>query len=132
MQPLIYEVIKIFAFTALSFFVALAWTPILSNFLYKHRAWRKDGDRKVPRMGGLLVWVTVLLLVFLFSIKAWVALIVFLLGSILGLVDDLMCIRPWKHKNLRIRGLRFTWRALIVLVIGIFATLLAFLADLFL
>lgn len=68
--------IKIFLLSTISFIVAIALTPILTNFLYKHKIGkqiRADGDtpfftklhqgkQGTPTMGGILVWFTTLLL----------------------------------------------------------------------
>lgn len=106
---------NLFALSALSFFVALLWTPLLTHILYKYQAWKKGaGERKVPRMGGLLIWVTVLVLTLLFNLQIWLLLGVLVLGSLIGLLDDIFCLRS-------ARGLRFTWRAVVVLIIGLLA-----------
>jgi len=69
-----FSVIKIFFLSTLSFMVAMAWTPLLTHFLYKHRLCKQIRDEKsapvyfrfhrkkagTPTMGGLLIWVTVL------------------------------------------------------------------------
>ncbi len=71
-----YVVIKIFSLTFLSFAIAMAWTPLLTNFLYKHKLGkqiREGGNSPIfsamhqkksgtPTMGGILVWATVLVL----------------------------------------------------------------------
>jgi len=82
------NVVKIFSLGALGFLVAFLFTPFLTNFLYKHKLWRKevrtksiDGkevpifqkfhgedETKVPRFGGLLIWKTVLFLAILFFV----------------------------------------------------------------
>ncbi len=79
------NILKIFGMAAVSFFVGIALTPILTHFLYKYRVWRKevrttapDGsatpiyaelskerETKVPRMGGILIWTIPLCLIFL-------------------------------------------------------------------
>jgi len=81
------NVIKILTLCTFSAFLAVLWTPFLTNFLYKHKLWRKsarvkaiDGapatvfnqlhkDKEVstPRMGGLLIWVTTIFVAFLFA-----------------------------------------------------------------
>ncbi len=67
------DVIRIFFFTALAFAVAIAWTPLLTHFLYKYKLGKSIRDAAsapimnrlhaakagTPTMGGLLVWVTV-------------------------------------------------------------------------
>ncbi len=75
---IILGVVKVFGLAAVSFFVALALTPVLTHFLYKYRLWRKEArtmapdgsstplfhelhkDREinVPRLGGILIWTT--------------------------------------------------------------------------
>src|SRR3989344_3310956 len=74
------NVIKVFGLAAFSFMVAILGTPLLTRYLYKYKTWRKevrkfspDGSRtplfaalhkdretKVPRLGGVLIWVTTL------------------------------------------------------------------------
>ena len=83
---LILNVLKVFGLSAVAFFFAVAWTPLLTHFLYKYRMWRKtvrtaapDGagtpifaslhkEREVstPRMGGLLIWATTLIAIYAF------------------------------------------------------------------
>ncbi|HEV8601556.1 MAG TPA: phospho-N-acetylmuramoyl-pentapeptide-transferase [Patescibacteria group bacterium] len=72
--------IKIFSLATISFIVAIALTPLLTNFLYKHKFGkqiRADGttpvfsklhDKKkgTPTMGGILIWLTTILLASVF------------------------------------------------------------------
>lgn len=72
-----FAIIKIFTLTTLSFLVALAWTPLLTYFLYKYKLGkqiRSNGTTPIysalhkkkegtPTMGGLLIWLTVLILI---------------------------------------------------------------------
>ena len=78
--PAAMAVLKIWILGTLSFVLAMAWTPLLSNFLYKYKIGVKiketsvDGKKApiyhdlhkgksgTPSMGGALVWVTVLFL----------------------------------------------------------------------
>src|SRR3989344_4268442 len=82
----ILNIFKVFGLSALAFFFALAWTPLLTHYLYKYRMWRKavrttapDGagtpifaslhaerEVSVPRMGGILIWGTALFVIFFF------------------------------------------------------------------
>jgi phospho-N-acetylmuramoyl-pentapeptide-transferase len=86
MPDIAINVIKIFFLGALSFIIAFCLTPFLTNFLYKHKLWRKevrvksidgkevpffqkfhgDGEIKTPRFGGLLIWISILFLSILF------------------------------------------------------------------
>ncbi|MCE9628738.1 MAG: hypothetical protein K8Q91_01955 [Candidatus Vogelbacteria bacterium] len=85
------SVIKVFAPTAIAFFVGIAMTPALTHFLYKHKMWKKkagkispDGketpifnqlhkDKEVgtPRMGGIIIWTSALLSILIISLTAW-------------------------------------------------------------
>lgn len=84
------DVIRIFLLCAFSAGVAVLWTPFLTNFLYKHKLWRKTARTKAldgksaavfhklhkekevstPRMGGLLIWVTTLFITAIFALLA--------------------------------------------------------------
>jgi phospho-N-acetylmuramoyl-pentapeptide-transferase len=73
-------IIKILFLTTISFLVAVAWTPLLTNFLYRYRLGKQIRDAKsapifsrlhraksgTPTMGGILVWVTILVLALFF------------------------------------------------------------------
>lgn len=114
------QIKNILALASLSFFIALLWTPILTNILYKFKCWKKGkNERKVPRMGGILVWLTVLILTLLFDLQVWLPLGVLVLGALVGLVDDIRCLRSSS-------GLRFTWRMIIVLLIGLLSGFILF------
>jgi len=82
------DVVKILLPTAMAFFVGIAITPILTDFLYRHKMWKKssvkltmdgreatissklhnDEERKTPRMGGVVIWKAVFVTTFLFFI----------------------------------------------------------------
>ncbi|MBI5078081.1 MAG: hypothetical protein HZB11_01775 [Candidatus Yonathbacteria bacterium] len=84
------DVVKIFLTTATAFFVGIAITPFLTDFLYRHKMWKKssvrlamdgrqatissklhnDEERKTPRMGGVVIWGSVFITAFLFFILA--------------------------------------------------------------
>jgi phospho-N-acetylmuramoyl-pentapeptide-transferase len=75
---MIINVVKIFAPLALSFFIGLGITPLLTHYLYKYKAWKKkagkvdlDGQATpifnslhahkevgTPRLGGIIIWVS--------------------------------------------------------------------------
>lgn len=72
------DIIKIIVPTTLSFFVGIAITPTITNFLYKHKMWKKkvkdtsvDGGSTpifnqlhahkeigTPRLGGTVIWLS--------------------------------------------------------------------------
>jgi len=128
------SVIKIFSLAAITSLVAYFWSPLLTNFLYKHQLWKKSARQKAisgedarvfnslhkekevgtPRMGGLVIWVTVLLVIFLFFVlslifpntwiaqlnflsrgQTWLPLFTLVVASIVGLMDDILVVRGW-------------------------------------
>lgn len=117
----LFAVLRLLLLSVLAFALAMAWTPLLANALFKfgikkrvrdtgstpvfsnlHRA--KEGT---PTMGGLLVWVTTLVLIlffwalakiapesfgplnFLTRSETWLPLGAFVAAAVVGLVDDL-------------------------------------------
>ena len=84
----IFPIIKILFLAALSFIIAIIWTPILTHFLYKYRLGKKirnEGTTPIftslhkakegtPTMGGILIWATV----------AFLAVVIWLLAKALG------------------------------------------------
>lgn len=78
---MIIDVAKIFIPWAISFFIGIAITPILTHYLYKYKMWKKKArteglagggtpifnslhkEKEVgtPRMGGVIIWMGVLL-----------------------------------------------------------------------
>ncbi len=75
-----FYVIKILLLTALAFIFAIIWTPLLTHYLYKYNLGKKirsNGSTPVyskmhahkdgtPTMGGILIWLTVLILAVMF------------------------------------------------------------------
>ena len=71
-------IIKVFIPASLSFVIGILLAPLLTHYLYKYKAWKKQGGKKAldgseavefgklksagetktPRMGGMLIWVT--------------------------------------------------------------------------
>lgn len=112
------NVIKIFLPTIISFVIGILATPILSNFLYEHKMWKKksvaaatdggttsltqklhnDEERKTPRMGGIVIWASVFVTTVIFSFfgkldflsrdQTWLPLFTLVVGGLLGLIDD--------------------------------------------
>ena len=85
---LLANVVKIFVLATLACVLTIAWTPLLTHFLYKYKLGKQIRDRKsapifsrlhqkksgTPTMGGLLIWVTV----------AGLAIIIFYLAKLTG------------------------------------------------
>ena len=80
-------IIKILGFSAIAFVLAIAWTPLLTHFLYKYRLGKQirsaeqapvfakmhAGKAGTPTMGGILIWVTVLAIALFFAIAGSLA-----------------------------------------------------------
>lgn len=119
--------------SAMAFVVGILATPILTHYLYKYQAWKKtpgkialdgtpalefnrlhkENERRAPRMGGIVIWGSVSIVVLLLSLLAsfmpesalsqfnfltrsqtWIPFATLLLGALVGLIDDLLVIRP--------------------------------------
>jgi len=149
------NVIKIFNLGALAFAAAFLLTPVLTHFLYKYKLWRKKVRTKsidnkelvyfkkfhsekevhVPRLGGLLIWISVLFLAVLFVVlsftdiwwfkklnflnrsQTWLPLFALVTASLVGLLDDLLQILG-KGRYIA-GGLTLKWRLLFVASIGL-------------
>lgn len=75
-----FQIIKILFFSILAFVFTILWTPLLSNFLYKHKLGKKirnSGNTPIfsqlhahkdgtPTMGGVLVWGTTFIFIMVF------------------------------------------------------------------
>ena len=153
---LLSNVAKIFILTAVSSAIAVGITPLLTHFLYKYKLWRKEprdktitGDEapvfyglhkeretKVPRFGGLLIWVTCLLIAVLFFLiswifdgywaqklnflsrgETWLPLFTLVAASILGFFDDIFQVFG-KGKYVA-GGISFTRRLFLIILIGL-------------
>ncbi|OGZ63381.1 MAG: hypothetical protein A2998_01405 [Candidatus Staskawiczbacteria bacterium RIFCSPLOWO2_01_FULL_37_25b] len=156
MTTLGFSVIKIFTLASLASAIAILWCPLLTNFLYKHKLWKKSAREKAitgedavvfnslhkekevstPRMGGLLIWITILIVIFLFFLislifpgsplaqfnflsrsQTWLPLFTLIVASTLGLADDILQIYG-KGKYIG-GGLSLKKRLLVVVLIGL-------------
>lgn len=93
MTALTFSVIKVLGVSALASMVAMVWSPLLIDFLYKHKLWKKtarmkaisgedavvfnslhqERETKVPRLGGLLIVVTSVFIACFFYIVSLVS-----------------------------------------------------------
>ncbi|MFH0803515.1 MAG: hypothetical protein V1877_00115 [Candidatus Tagabacteria bacterium] len=154
------NILKIFGLSIVSFFVGIALTPLLTHFLYKYKLWRKEvrmlapdgqptpiyaklhkeGETKVPRMGGILIWTIPLCLIFLtwflsvlFPIpffqklnflsrsQTWLPLFTLVAASLVGLADDL--IQVFGKGKYIAGGVRFSRRLLLIAIIALIGAL---------
>lgn len=141
-----FNVIKVLGSAAVASAIAALWCPLLINFLYKHKLWKKearikaisgenatvfyglhkDRETKVPRFGGLLIWITVVLVVIIFYFsnlnflsrsQTWLPLFTLIVASLLGFLDDFLQVFG-KGKYIG-GGLSFKKRLFIVILIGL-------------
>ncbi len=152
----VFLIVKIISFFIVSFTLAIILSPILIRFLYKYRCWKKKpreetfGGEKTPiftklhgikevstpRMGGILIWGTVLLVTlgtfllskflpgdlgikinFLSRSQTWLPLFTLISASLLGLVDDILVITN-KGKYVA-GGMRLKVRLALIFLIAI-------------
>ena len=155
-SDLILNVYKVLGLGGISFFAGMALTPFLTHLLYKHKMWRKevrtsapDGtpvpifqklhkerETNVPRMGGVLIWGTTLLVALLFWVlsifapdplflklnflsraQTWVPLGIMLGGALVGFLDDWFVVH--QQGTYRGGGITFTRRILLIVVIAL-------------
>ena len=152
------SIIKVFIPATAAFAIGILFAPLLTHYLYKHRVWKKitgktalDGtpavefeklrmtthtgtETKTPRMGGILIWATVLFVTlalwllaqfvptpltqkldFLSRSQTWIPLFALMTGALIGFVNDLFDIHPSGE-----RGIRLRYRLLIVSAISLF------------
>ncbi len=146
------DVLKIILPTVISFFVGLTITPFFTRLFYKYKMWKKiprtgvtnqafsalhDSDKEVrtPRIGGVIIWIAVLLTVFLVYLvsvffpteltlklnflsrsQTIVPLGAFFFAAVLGLIDDLVQISDKGTTNERDLLYRKVKVALITLI----------------
>jgi phospho-N-acetylmuramoyl-pentapeptide-transferase len=152
----VFLIVKFLSLFVISFAVAIISAPILIRFLYKYKAWKKKpreetfGGEKTPiytklhsqkevstpRMGGVLIWGTTLLVtfgVFLISkflspelaekvnflsrSQTWLPLFTLAAASVLGLIDDILVIR--NKGGYVAGGIRFRARLALILLIAL-------------
>src|SRR3989344_2659247 len=82
-----FNLVKIFMPTAVAFFLGLFFTPFATHFFYKYKMWKKYSrsigatnsdfqkinnekeELKTPRVGGIIIWISVLTTVLIFFYK---------------------------------------------------------------
>jgi len=151
-----FNVIRLLIFAAFAAGIAFLLAPILIKFLNKVKFWKKEARTKtitgeeaevfyslhkerevsVPRGGGVLIWISVLIIIFLFFAlsylshpwwfeklnflsrnETWLPLFTLIVAAIVGLADDFLQVTG-KGKYVG-GGMEFTRRLLIVILIGL-------------
>ncbi len=150
------NIIKIFIPATAAFVTGILFAPLLTHYLYKHRVWKKkagkialdgtfaveftklrnDTETKTPRMGGILIWASVVFVTlgiwllakmfpgpfiekldFFSRSQTWVPLFALMAGAIVGFANDLLDIHPSGERGIRLR-MRLLFVTLISSFIG--------------
>lgn len=148
------SLLKVFLPSTIAFFVGIGLTPILTSWLYRNKMWKKkagkiapDGretpifnelhkDKEVgtPRLGGIVIWGSVLITTLLFWLitslwpgtekfnffsrnQTWLPLFTLLAGALVGLIDDWRQIKA--EQDVSKAGLSFPRRLLIVVLLAL-------------
>ncbi len=149
------DVVKIFVPSLFAFVFGLLITPAVSRFLNSHKFWKKksvivttdggvasitqslhgDEERKTPRMGGIIIWVSALLTIFLFWLGArvdgellnklsflsrnqtWLPLFTLIGGALIGLIDDYWTVSEIYDQ--KAGGLSFKKRIVMVTIVAL-------------
>lgn len=153
---MIIDIVKIFITTTLSFTIGMLITPFITHLLYKHKMWKKkagkiatdgretpifnelhkDKEVGVPKLGGLIIWIssilTALILFFVAKIfdgailskldflsrdQTWIPITTLFLGGIIGALDDFLEITG--KGGYKAGGLSLSKRVALVFVIGL-------------
>jgi phospho-N-acetylmuramoyl-pentapeptide-transferase len=140
------SIIKVFIPATAAFALGILLAPLLTHYLYKHKVWKKtvsktaldgmpaveferlrmtvhaDTETRTPRMGGVLIWATVLIVTlalwalarlvpiplfekldFFSRSQTWVPLVALVAGALIGFVNDLLDIHPSGERGIHLR-----------------------------
>src|SRR3989344_6428372 len=150
------NLIKVFIPATAAFITGILLAPLLTHYLYKCRVWKKmkgktaldgstavefeklrtDTETSTPRMGGILIWVSIVFVTvgawllarfvpspltekldFLTRSHTWLPLFTLLAGAGMGFVNDLLDIQPSGERGVRLRT-RLLFVTLVSLFIG--------------
>lgn len=151
-----FNIIRLLFLSVLTAGISLIWARVLIGVLKRIKFWKKQARRKtitndeatvfyslhkerevsVPRAGGILIWLSVLLVIFLFlglsylpnpwwlkninflsRNETWLPLFTLMAGSIIGLIDDVLTVYG-KGKYVG-GGMSFSRRLTMVVLIGL-------------
>ena len=146
-------IIKVLLPAVISFIVGILIAPLITYYLYKYKVWKKqggktalggrvavefnrlkgDGETKTPRMGGIVIWgsvlVTILILFllanysgskffsdvfFISRSQTWLPLVALVVGATIGFLNDFYDVQ---HEG---RGVRLSVRLLLISILATF------------
>lgn len=150
------SIIKVFGMAATTFVLAVLLTPALTHYMYTYKLWRKDvrdtspdgtktplfaklhkdRETRVPRFGGVLIWLVPLIVAFavwliaqgtesafwdkanfLSRNQTWLPLFVLIAASLLGLADDFF--QVFQKGTYIAGGIKFRHRLFVVFLIAL-------------
>lgn len=145
------SLIKVIVPAIIAFCIGIATTPVLTHFLYKYKAWKKTGGKtaiggheatefnrikaagevKTPRMGGVVIWGSVILTIGLLQLfywlspellignlnfisrsQTWIPLATLIIGGAIGFMNDFYDVT---HDG---RGLRLSIRLTLITILA--------------
>jgi len=141
------DIIKVFIPATASFAIGILCAPLLTHYLFKYKVWKKtagktalDGtpavefeklrttvhtgtETKTPRMGGILIWASVMIVTlgiwslarivptplttkldFLSRSQTWIPFFTLIAGGLMGFVNDLFDIQPSGERGLSVKA----------------------------
>jgi phospho-N-acetylmuramoyl-pentapeptide-transferase len=148
--------IKVFLPAVLSFVLGILLTPFATRLMYKYRMWKRvsrkenpdpmspvfeklhneDAEIRTPRVGGILIWGSVLLTTFIFWLiskilpihdaeldfvsrsQTWIPLVLLAVGGLIGLFEDSLEIFGTK-KSIFSQGLSKKYLITVVVVLAL-------------
>lgn len=135
------DILKVFTAATLTFFIGIGITPIFTHYAYKYSWWKKTAIRggalgggptpesdkiygnrkeetKTPRMGGVIIWGSVLITMIVVWILAqvipgyvveklnfvsrnqtWLPIFTLIIGALFGLLNDILDIKASTQKG---------------------------------
>ncbi len=140
---MISDIVKVFVPTVAAFLIGIGITPLVAHYLYTYKLWKKqsvqktidgrealvsallhkDETKQTPRMGGVVIWLSVTLtalvlwglarftdlplfekLDFISRNQTWIPLATLLVGGLVGLIDDFLGTQGGQGKGSYIGG----------------------------
>lgn len=147
------DILKVLLPATLTFCVGIALTPLVTHYLYAFRIWKREGgkialngtvaqefnrlhgarERQVPRMGGIVVWGSGLIVIVLLEIagmffpvtqpfelsflsraQTWIPLAALLVGGLFGALNDIYDVYGSGH------GIRLRTRLVVIGALSVF------------
>lgn len=146
-------IIKVLLPAVISFAIGILIAPLVTHYLFKYKVWKKqggkvalggreavefnrlkgDGETKTPRMGGIVIWGSVLLTIgilfllanfsdnkffsdvfFISRSQTWLPLMALIVGAVIGFLNDFYDVQ---HEG---RGVRLSVRLILISLLATF------------